>query len=127
MDNAGIFKHLETVIIRVRDLDRAREWYREKLGLSQLYALEVPDRLAVLDAGRHLSLTLWELKPGEAPVTGGPLATYPTFSVEDIHAAHRLLTQRGVRTTAVERGEGVLWFLLYDPDGNVIEACQPRS
>ena len=127
MGNAGVFKHLDTVIIRVRDLDRARAWYQEKLDLSVMYALEEPDRLGVLYAGQKLSLTLWELKPGEQPVTGGQLGTYPVFSVDDIHATHRLLVQRGVRTTPVERGEAVLWFLLYDLDGNAIEACQPHS
>jgi catechol 2,3-dioxygenase-like lactoylglutathione lyase family enzyme len=127
MGHAGVFKHLDTVIVRVRDLDRARAWYQEKLGLAALFALEEPDRLVVMDAGRNLSLTLWELRPGEEMVTGGQLATYPVFSVEDIHATHRLLTQREVRTTPVERGEAVLWFLLYDLDGNAIEACQPLA
>ncbi|MEW6524647.1 MAG: VOC family protein [Bacillota bacterium] len=126
MTTAGVFKHLDTVIIRVSDLARSREWYRERLGFSVVYALDGPERLVVLDAGRQMSLTLWELRPGEELVAAGALGTYPIFAVDDIHATHRLLTQRDVRCTPVVDGGGVvLWFLLYDPDGNVIEACQP--
>ena len=33
MTSNGLFRKVDTVILRVADLDKAREWYREKLGV----------------------------------------------------------------------------------------------
>ncbi len=56
--NLAVFEKIATVIIRVRDLARARQWYQEALGLSAVFS---DDRERVVTfgfdggsrAGRH--------------------------------------------------------------------------
>ena len=45
------FEKVDTVIIRVQDLERARVWYEEKVGLRAGY-VGTDERLAVLRGGR---------------------------------------------------------------------------
>ena len=121
--SAGIFRGLDTVLLRVRDVDRARAWYQEKLGFGEPY-FDAGERLAVFDLGGSTSLTLWELKPGERLADGDQPRQFPIFSVEDARTAWGLLRGRGVSVNGVVEGGGVTYFTFQDPDGNHLEACQ---
>lgn len=118
---APLFSRIDTVIVRVRDVDRARDWYSDKLGLRSVFD-DPAERLSVLDAG-GCSLTLWELKPGES-AGAAACGTFPIFAAEDAEAAHAELGRRGVAAEPVQEGGSVRFFTFRDPDGNRLEACQ---
>ncbi len=124
MENrAGVFQGLDTVLLRVRNLDLAKRWYMDKLGWAEPYVDEVA-RLAVFDLGGTTSLTLWELKPGEQFSASEQAATFPIFSVADARKTLSLLRERGVGVGALVESEGVTYFAFQDLDGNLLEACQ---
>lgn len=69
----------------VRDVAAARLWYQEVLGLNHLYSFA---QLAFFDCN-GIRLFIFEAESPDA-------CSIIYFSVDDIHAAHRLLLARGV-------------------------------
>ena len=116
-----MFSRLDTLIVRVRDLRAARDWYATALGLAATYVDETQG-LAVL-ALDGTSLTLWQLEPGAGSAATGAGA-YPIFAVEDAAAARAHLQARGVAAEALQTAPGVRYFGFHDPDGNRLEACE---
>jgi methylmalonyl-CoA/ethylmalonyl-CoA epimerase len=83
-------RRIRQIAVTVRDLDRAVAFYRDTLGMPFLF--QAPPGLAFFDCGGvRLMLALPE--QGEAP-SGNSIIYY---AVDDIQAAHRTLTGRGVR------------------------------
>jgi catechol 2,3-dioxygenase-like lactoylglutathione lyase family enzyme len=77
------------IAMAARDLDRAVAFYRDVLGLPFLF--KAPPALAFFDCGGvRLLLDVPADKEFDHP------GSILYFSVEDIHATHRLLTGRGV-------------------------------
>jgi catechol 2,3-dioxygenase-like lactoylglutathione lyase family enzyme len=120
---AGVFRGLDTVLLRVKDIDLAKSWYQEKLGFSEPY-FDPAERLAVFDLGGTTSLTLWELKGEEIRSAAEHTRPFPIFSVSDAHETRRVLMDRGVTAGEVIESGGVSFFTFTDPDGNLLEACQ---
>ena len=116
-----MFSRLDTLIVRVRDLRAAREWYENALGLAATYVDEA-EGLAVLGL-EGTSLTLWQLKTddGAGAIGGG---TFPIFAVADAAAARSKLQSQGVDAEALQTGTGVRYFGFRDLDGNRLEACE---
>lgn len=118
------FSRLDTVILRVRDIDAASDWYQALLGVAPTYE-DAAEGLVVLPVGDSGSLTLWRLTPEAQRAAGaGRAGTYPILGVADAEAAHAFVASRGGTPDAVEAGEGVRYFGFTDPDGNFLEACQ---
>jgi catechol 2,3-dioxygenase-like lactoylglutathione lyase family enzyme len=111
----------------VDDLERAREFYAQTLGLK---TSEEHGLLTLHLAGDRDTLVY--PKPGHAPAD----YTILNFPVDDIDAAVDGLTSRGVQLErydgfdqderGVLRGEGpfIAWFR--DPAGNVLSVLQER-
>jgi catechol 2,3-dioxygenase-like lactoylglutathione lyase family enzyme len=79
---------IRQIALVVRDLPAAIAFYRDKLGMKFLF--EVPGQLAFFDcAGVWLMLSPPE---GEFDQVG----SFIYFEVDDIEAAHRTLSERGV-------------------------------
>jgi GTP diphosphokinase / guanosine-3',5'-bis(diphosphate) 3'-diphosphatase len=114
---------IDTVLLRVHDLDTAAAWYETRLGLARTFA-DPAERLVVLDVGGATSLTLWALKRGEVPVPAEAARPFPIFRVSDARAAWSRLRDRGVAVGELAAANGVTSFQFRDPDGNVLEACQ---
>ncbi|MCL6642370.1 MAG: VOC family protein [Candidatus Bipolaricaulota bacterium] len=124
MSNAGVFRGLDTVLLRVRDVRLAKTWYQEKLDFPDPY-FDPAERLAVFGLGGTTSLTLWELKPGETLCPEDDHAkTLPIFSVVNARQTWHLLRDRGVAVGEVVESGGVTYFTFKDLDGNLLEACQ---
>lgn len=123
MTATGLFRKVDTVILRVADLNAAREWYREKLGVREHFR-DQKENLAIVTVGGDTSLTLWQLKPGEEPVKATRAGSFPILMSDDVRKAHRTLSERGVKVDPVQSGGSVLWFAFYDLDGNRIEVCE---
>ncbi|CAM3209588.1 VOC family protein [Rhodothermus bifroesti] len=120
---ANVFQGLDTVLVRVQDIEVAKRWYVEKLGFAEPY-FDPAERLAVFDLGGTTSLTLWELKLGEILCPSDHAGTFPIFSVVDARQTWALLRDRGVDVGQVVDSGGVTYFTFRDVDGNLLEACQ---
>jgi catechol 2,3-dioxygenase-like lactoylglutathione lyase family enzyme len=114
---------IDTVLLRVHDLDAAAAWYETKLGLPRTFA-DPGERLVVFGVGGATSLTLWALKPGEVPPSADAARPFPIFRVPDARRAWSWLRRRGVAVGELAAANGVTSFQFRDPDGNVLEACQ---
>jgi predicted enzyme related to lactoylglutathione lyase len=76
------------IAVRVKDLDRATAFYRDKLGLKQLH---LAPSLSVLDCG---GITLLLTLPENGAEDHTSSIIY--FDVEDIQSAFKSLSERGV-------------------------------
>src|SRR5690606_29642806 len=93
--SAGSFSGLAAVLIRVTNGETSRDWYRAALGFEEPY-FDPAQRLAVFSLGGTTSLTLWELKDGEALPSREAATAFPIFSVKDAAETRRILSERGV-------------------------------
>ena len=104
---------------QVRDIDAAVAWYRDVLGLAHLFTFGT---LAFFDChGVRLFLSAGEKEVGEP----GDSVLY--FRTDDIEAAHRRLTERGVTFRGaphmIHRHESGVeeWMAFFeDPDGKML-------
>ncbi|MBK7142415.1 MAG: VOC family protein [bacterium] len=119
----GLFRKVDTVMLRVADLEKSRAWYREKLGVKELFG-EKKENLVVISFGGDTSITLWQLKEGQSLTPGAKTGCFPILMSDDVRRAHRTLSERGVQTEPVQSGGSVQWFAFYDLDGNRIEVCE---
>ncbi len=122
MKTENPFTKVDTVIVRVPDLDKARKWYEEKLGFETAFVGK-KERIVVFKAGSETSLTIYELKPGEKKTTGKTSSSYPIFYAPDINKAHRLLKERGIKIGPIEGDQDTQWFSFWDLDQNLLEVC----
>jgi catechol 2,3-dioxygenase-like lactoylglutathione lyase family enzyme len=122
MPDEPLFERIETVILHVRDYEAAADWYAERLGLKPVYTDPV-EGLVVLPFDGH-SLTLWQLKSGEALPPRGTCVPFPIFVTTDAAVLHVELQARGVAVEPLQDGGGVRFFTFWDLDGNRLEACQ---
>lgn len=123
MTATGLFSKVDTITLRVADLSAAKQWYREKLGLRELFR-DQKENLAVFSVGGDTSITLWQIKPEQTLTPAAKAGCFPILMSDDVRKAHRALSERGVRVDPVTSGGSVLWFAFYDPDGNRIEVCE---
>ena len=121
MEETKLLQGIDTVIIRVSDIEISKDWYQEKLGL-----LPVGDdpqmHLVVLDTNSATSLTLWQTKKKIS--IDQETASYPIFKTPDASALREALIISGIQVGEIIQDEHVKYFFFYDPDGNILEACQ---
>ena len=110
----------------IRNKERALEFYRDKLGLKVMFE-------QIFEEGKKYIVYLRVAKGqfieliGDLPHEDKPKASFAhlCLHVEDIHAVHAMLTNRGLALTPVEMGMAkCLKCYLDDPDGNTIELMQ---
>lgn len=115
------------IALTVRDVPRAVRFYRDTLGVRQL-DIPAPPSMAFFDCGGvRLMLSL----PEQADVQPGTTVLY--FTVPDIHAAAKTLTERGISLAGgphlvARMSDHELWMAFFtDPDGNPIAfMCEMR-
>lgn len=123
MPPAGIFLRLDTLFVRVRDFERSRTWYETHLGFTVTF-VDPQERLVIFDLGGTTSLTLWELKRGEALPPPGFAGPFPIFLSDDLIRDREHLQDQGVEVERMQSSGGVSFFGFFDPDGNRLEVCQ---
>lgn len=117
MANIGISK-LAQVAVAVRDVERAKAFYGEALGLPHLF--DAPPGLSFFRCGE----TRLMLSQPEGPETAGSSILY--FGVADVPAAHAALTDRGIafeqppHVIAQLGGRDVRLAICRDSEGNLI-------
>ncbi len=104
-----------TVWYHVRDLDRARSFYKDTLGFDET-AVDFAERWAHLVRG-EMVIGLAEGEPQEGGVAH--------VDVADVKAEAERLRAAGVEVGIVLELQGELRLLdVYDPDGNRIQLAQ---
>jgi predicted enzyme related to lactoylglutathione lyase len=120
----GLFRGINVVSISVSDLDRARAFYGDTLGLG-LPVYDLPESGWIEFAtggGGNLSVTLAEA--GWRPSTG----TTVVLNVENCQAAVAELRNRGVSCDDPQVFPGFVTFAsFHDPFGNRLQMCSPAS
>jgi catechol 2,3-dioxygenase-like lactoylglutathione lyase family enzyme len=123
MESTGIklLQGIDTVIVRVTNIATSKEWYIRKLGLVLLFE-DDKMKLVVLDTKGPTSLTLWQTD--KTVSVNRDTASYPIFKTPDADALKQELLNRGIEVGEIIQDAYVKYFFFYDPDGNILEACQ---
>jgi lactoylglutathione lyase len=117
-------------MIRVHDLNRASDFYRNGFGLEETHRMEFPTftllYLREPESGFEIELT-WNKGQAE-PYTHGSAYGHIAFCVEDLQAHHARLKELGytvgdLKELAAPSG-GARFFFVTDPDGYKIEVLQ---
>ncbi len=121
MTDKKILQGIDTVIIRVSDINLSKMWYAEKLGLTPVWD-DSNIKLVVMDTGSPTSLTLWQTD--EKIQNNKSTASYPIFRTLDAKTSRNELMNLGVNVSEIIEDEVVKYFQIFDPDGNILEACE---
>ncbi len=119
-----MMKALKMVVLPVKDWEKARKWYTEKLGFKPVY--EAPnDRWGeyAIGDGSGATLGLWGLPEGYTVVHGDGLkniAPQPYIQVDDLEATVDELTKRGIEFEQVVSEEEFRTARFADPEGHVL-------
>jgi catechol 2,3-dioxygenase-like lactoylglutathione lyase family enzyme len=119
---------LELVVIPVSDVDRAKEFYAEKVGFHADHDQRVNEKIRFVQLtppGSACSIAL-----GEGIVEGVPGSVKGLqIVVSDIYAAHDHLVQGGVEVSEVQVLDWGSFVYFNDPDGNrwSVQQLPPRN
>ena len=120
MDSTKTITHVSVVTVRVKDQDAALRFYTESLGFEKRDDVPMGETMRWLTVAPAGSPTVISLFTGEEQ-GGAPLggATGLVLETDDIDAAHRELSSRGVRFTKEPAREFFGgWAEFVDQDGN---------
>ncbi|MFD7130147.1 VOC family protein [Streptomyces sp. NPDC059894] len=117
---------LEVIPLPVSDIDRARDFYRDKAGFHVDIDQEVMPGLRIVQltppgSGCSIALgdSIWELSRGPRPAPGSYQGLQ--LCVADIEAARAELLERGLDVSEPVRhtpDDGATFMYFTDPDGN---------
>ena len=118
-----MFRGINVVSIPVPDLDAARAFYRDTLGLGEpLYDLPEAGWVEFSAGGEGGNVAVTTAEPGTAGARGATLV----LNVEDCAAAVAWLRTRGVRCDDPVTFTGYVTFAsFHDPFGNRLHMCSP--
>ena len=126
-----VVNQLTMVSVVVSDMQKAKEFYAEKLGLDVVTDYRQNDdnwwvTLTLPGGGASMTLARSSTTSNEPPKPG-TLGFY--LSTSDIEAAHNELDAKGLKTSPVRDnlygpGSGVKFFQVQDPDGNQVTFAQ---
>ena len=118
-------RRIAQIALAVRDVERAKLFYRDILGLRHLF--DAPPGLSFFQCGE----TRLMLAPPEGPETSGNSILY--YDVEDMEQAHRSLADQGVvfesepHFIATVAGKDLWLAICRDPDGNMIGLMSEKA
>jgi len=121
MESKKSLQGIDTIIVRVSNIEISKKWYQEKLDLKPI--CDDPNlKLVVFDTGGPTSLTIWQT---EKAIQNNPdTSSYPIFKTLDANSANQELKEKDIKVGEVIDDGFVNYFFFYDPDGNILEACQ---
>jgi len=118
-------------MIRVHDLERSLQFYKDALGLSTSHRLDFPDFSLVYlrNAENDVEIELTWNKGRESAYAHGDGYGHVAVAVPELEAEHARLTALGLQPTPVKefkRGDEMLarFFFIQDPDGYKIEVLE---
>lgn len=113
-----------SIFVPVRDIEQSRNWYSQLLGIDagdceiwngHLCPLPMQGTGIILD-----TMPMW----GGKESGGAPHITTPAFMLltNDLEASFTYATEMGVTiVTPIEHNQ---WFVIKDPDGNLLMVCK---
>ncbi|MFI9543379.1 VOC family protein [Streptomyces sp. NPDC052016] len=117
---------LEVIPLPVSDIDRARDFYRDKAGFHVDIDQEVMPGMRIVQltppgSGCSIALgdSIWEMTKGPRPAPGSYQGLQ--LCVADIEAARAELVERGLDVSEPVRyapDDGATFMYFTDPDGN---------
>jgi catechol 2,3-dioxygenase-like lactoylglutathione lyase family enzyme len=126
-----VMNKLIMVSVVVSDMQKAKEFYAEKLGLEVKTDYRQDDdnwwvALALPGGGASITLARSSTTVNEPPKPG-TVSFY--LSTSDIKAVHKALNEKDVKTGEVQDdlygpGSGVKFLKFEDPDGNWVHVAQ---
>lgn len=118
-----LFSGINVVSVSVTDLDSARDFYRDVLGLGQpLYDLPDAGWIEFSTGGDGGNLSVTSAPPDWTPSQG----TTIVLNVDDCHSAVAELRRRGVVCEDPTVFPGFVTFAsFFDPFGNRLQMCSP--
>jgi predicted enzyme related to lactoylglutathione lyase len=119
----GVVRGINVVSISVPDLDAARAFYRDALGLGEpVYDLPEAGWVEFATGGGSGNLAVVTAEPNWSPSTG----TTVVLDVDDVEAACADLRARGVECGEPQVFPGFVTFAdVLDPFGNRLQVCSP--
>jgi catechol 2,3-dioxygenase-like lactoylglutathione lyase family enzyme len=119
---------LELIPIPVTDVDRAKDFYVEKVGFSADHDHKVSDELRFVQLTPPGSACSIVLGTGVTEMEPGYINAYQMV-VEDAEAAREELAGRGVDVSEVDQQPWGNFVYFSDPDGNrwALQAIPPRD
>ena len=126
VNKAGIFNRLDTIIVRVKNVDESKNWYIENLNFFPVYS-DDESKIAVFDIAGTTTLTLWQLEEDESAETISQGNTYAVFNCENAEHVFKTLKKKGVVVDNFASSEDVSLFNFYDLDGNKFEVIEIKE
>jgi predicted enzyme related to lactoylglutathione lyase len=119
---------LELVAIPVSDVDRAKSFYVDQVGLNADYDHTVSDELRFVQLTPRGSACSIAIGKGLTDAAPGSVQGMQMV-VSDIEAAHAELRERGVKVSDVEVHPWGSFVFFSDPDGNkwAVQQLPPRE
>ena len=123
-----MFKQIDYTMVVVSDMQRAVEFYRDKLGIPLKF--QSPDWTEFQTGATTLALHGGGV-PATAPPAGDPTKQAGScsigFNVEDVDKTYLELQEKGIRFVmppTQREGEGIKLAVCIDPDGLTIAFAQ---
>ncbi len=117
--STNIFKRIDTVFVKVKNLEKASEWYETVMGFESTWK-DIAGGYVSFAVG-ETALTLARVPEGEElKVSETPAFN---FYASDVQEAHRYLVEKGVNTSEITIDADVKWFSFEDVEGNKLEVC----
>ena len=114
---ATVDAKLEIAVIPVSDVDRAKDFYTEKIGFDAEHDSTVSEEMRFVQLTPPGSACSIAMGKGIVDTPPGSVAGL-LLVVSDIHAAHAQLTERGVEVGEVQEFPWGSFVFFSDPDGN---------
>lgn len=123
VNKAGIFNRLDTVIVRVKNLEESKNWYIENLSFFPVYS-DDESKIVVFDLAGTTTLTLWQVDENETTKEQNQGNTYAVFNSDNAEQIFKSLKKKGVVVDNFAASEDVSLFNFYDQDGNKFEVIE---
>ena len=118
------------IALKVHDLDRSLDFYRDRLGFAEMMRINYPDGRLWLVYLRVTDTQFIEIFPGaeneRAPGWDGNAITHVCLEVDDLDAVVAQVEKAGIKLLIEKKiaGDGNRQAWIEDPDGNRIEFMQ---
>jgi catechol 2,3-dioxygenase-like lactoylglutathione lyase family enzyme len=121
------FSHVST---RVTDIEKTLKFYRDTLGLTVIFDIELPGGIGravgckTADNGAIEFVELHDPEGGTVKIDGSSDTAMTAFSVDDIQASYSALKAAGLNPPPPFAVEGVTMMFIPDPDGRNVEIAE---
>ena len=117
-------RKLGHVVLKVRDAQKAKDFYTRVLGLQVAYEDRQRGMVFLSFGTEHHDLALFQLATGEPPEAARPGVHHMAWqlgSFAELQAAHRELVELGIPVEATVEHNVTRSVYFFDPDGNRVE------